>query len=371
MKVNPINVINLLLTIFQGMQIPETSINKDEVELAENFKNILLYSMNEVHAVEIINEETLDFEESFKNYEVNPVEDDIWYKNEDDSDTCRIDREELDQDYKRKAVEYWRSSKKRKNLSIETVQKRFKLVNSARQLRRWAHQINKGGTYKEKLTKISEFVLQNLKNAIDSGFIVHDVDLRKWALEAKKELEFHDVRFKASDTWLYKFKKVHRIVSRKINKFVTKTTMERKETINEECEKFVADVRPYIREFGAENIYNADQSGFQLEIHSGRTLTEKGEKTVECVVQSVSSTTHSYTIVPTINAEGKLFSPLFLVLKESKDEFGPTVAQKLFLPDNVYVMASKSGKMTTGSYYYTNSNYTDSKHNYKLFFLFN
>lgn len=351
MQVNPMNVIQLLLATFQVMQIPESSVNIAEMELAENFEKILLSSMVEIHAVEAIEEETLDFQEEFKNYEVNAVEDDIWYKSGEDSDSCSVDSDELSYDYKQKAVEYWRSSKRKKNLSIETVHKRFKLVNSARQLRRWAHQLNQGGTYKEKLTKISEFTLQNLKNAIDSGYIVHDIDIRKWALQAKKELGFDDVRFKASDTWLYKFKTVHRIVSRKINKFVTKKTIEMKESINEECGKFITEVRPYIREFGAENTYNADQSGFQLEIHTGRTLTEKGKETVECVVQSVSSTTHSYTIVPTISAEGKLLSPLFIVLKENKDEFGPIVRQNLFTPNNIYVMASKSGKMTSGISY--------------------
>ena len=93
----------------------------------------------------------------------------------------------------------WRpaqKSKRKKKLSTETVQQRFKLVKSARQLRRLVNQFNKGGTYKEKLTKIGEFTLQNLKNAIDSGYI----DIRRWALQAKKELGFDDVRFKASDT---------------------------------------------------------------------------------------------------------------------------------------------------------------------------
>ena len=44
----------------------------------------------------------------------------------------------------------------------------------------------------------------------------------------------------------------------------------------------------------------ADESGFQLEIHSGRSLACEGQKKIECVVQSVSSTTHSYTIQPTV-----------------------------------------------------------------------
>lgn len=244
-------------------------------------------------------------------------------------------------------MEYWRSGKKR-NYSIETVQKRYKLVKSIRQLRRWANQINKGGTYKEKLAKISEFVLKNFKEATEAGFIIHDIDLRKWALEAKKALNFNDVRFKASDYWLFKFKKTHRIVNRKINKFISKTTIESAESINNAAEKFISDVKPHIIKFGAENTYNADQSGFQLEIHSGRTLAEEGSKSVECVVQSVSATVHNYTIVPTINAEGKLLSPLFIVLKENKDEFGPNIKKNLFSPDNVYVMASKSGKMTSG-----------------------
>ena len=34
----------------------------------------------------------------------------------------------------------------------------------------------------------------------------------------------------------------------------------------------------------AENVYNSDQSGFELEIYSKRTLTEEEKKTIEFVV---------------------------------------------------------------------------------------
>jgi len=47
---------------------------------------------------------------------------------------------------------------------------------------------------------------------------------------------------------------------------------------------------------GFENIYNSDQNGFQLELHAGRSLAIEDTKKVECTVQSVSATTHSYTI---------------------------------------------------------------------------
>ena len=45
-------------------------------------------------------------------------------------DVCSYDDEELSFDYKKRAVEYSRSGKTKKNRSIESVKHRFKLVNS-------------------------------------------------------------------------------------------------------------------------------------------------------------------------------------------------------------------------------------------------
>jgi len=53
-------------------------------------------------------------------------------------------------------------------------------------------------------------------------------------------------------------------------------------------------VKSYINVSGIQNIYNADESGFNLEIHSGRTLITQDIKTVEAIVQSESAITHSY-----------------------------------------------------------------------------
>jgi len=75
-------------------------------------------------------------------------------------------------------------------------------------------------------------------------------------------------------------------------------------------------------------------------------LTTQGVKTVENIVQSQSATTHSYTIMPTISANGQLHSPLYLVLKEASGNFGPRVEETLFRPSNVFIAASKSGKLT-------------------------
>ncbi|EFN84585.1 hypothetical protein EAI_12489, partial [Harpegnathos saltator] len=131
-------------------------------------------------------------------------------------------------------------------------------------------------------------------------------------------------------------------------KFITRRTLEDSVDLQESADDFLETVKALIEQFASENIYNADQSGFQLEIHSGRSLSNQGEKKVERVVQSISSTTHSYTIQPIISCNGNLLSPLFIVLKEaSVGKFGPRVEENLFKPENVIVKASKSGKMTS------------------------
>ena len=112
------------------------------------------------------------------------------------------------------------------------------------------------------------------------------------------------------------------------------------------------EVKSYITQYGAENVYNSDQSGFQLEMHSRRILEIVGTRQVECVVQSISSTAHSYIIQPTISADGKLQSPLYLVSKEPSGKFGPIVQETIFQLISVFVAASKSGKLTSGKFVY-------------------
>ena len=218
-------------------------------------------------------------------------------------------------------------------------------VKSIKQLERWAASVERGSTNKDKSRYVTEYVLIRFKEALNSGNIIHDVDLRRWALQAKDEIEYHS--FKASHWWIWHFKKVHRIVSRKITKFITRSTHSDVDELRSTAERFVNEIKPKISVVGQDNVYNADESGFNLEIHSGRSLSAIGTKTVEAVVQSLSSITHSYTIMPTISSNGRLLSPLFLVLKETTGQFGPNVQKTLFRPINVYISASTSGKLTS------------------------
>ena len=112
--------------------------------------------------------------------------------------------------------------------------------------------------------------------------------------------------FKASRSWVQQFKSKHDIVSRKITKFVTHSAVDNMKDLQQQGENFRNYVSGLISQYGAQDVFNSDQSGFNLEMHNGRTLCYEGAKKVECVAQSLSSITNSYTIQPTVSAEGKL-----------------------------------------------------------------
>lgn len=224
----------------------------------------------------------------------------------------------IDLDYKRRAVQYWKSGQ-RGRLSFKNVRHKFKLVTSISQLYNWENQLMGGGSARDRSKEIEKYTLKKFDIAKEEKKIVHDKNIRRWALEAKKELG--DKTFKAGKTWILNFKRKNKIVSRKINKFISKKKITEKAKLEEKGENFVKTIIPLINDFGPENVYNADESGFNLEVHSGRTLTSAGVKTVEAMAQSVNSTTHSYTIMPTVTAGGQLLSPLYIVLKEPTGTF--------------------------------------------------
>jgi len=146
--------------------------------------------------------------------------------------------------------------------------------------------------------------------------------------------------FKASANWCQRFKRRNGIGSRKVTKFVTRAQIENKEGISTSAKSFVEHVRTEIAAVGTTNTYNSDQSGFNIELHSGRTLEFRGVRKVEKVVQSVNSTTHSYTIQPTMNAEGELLGRLLLVLAEPSGSFGPVVKRTMFQVCRIYFVSN-------------------------------
>ena len=68
---------------------------------------------------------------------------------------------------------------------------------------------------------------------------------------------------------------------------MTKCQAENQETIRTSADQFIADVRKRLPQYEASEVINTDQSGIQLELHSTRTLSHKGEKVTIGSVRSI------------------------------------------------------------------------------------
>ena len=173
---------------------------------------------------------------------------------------------------KKNAVDYWRNVGG-KQRALKTVQHRYKKVTCKKDLYRWESQVSNGGTKHEKLQFISKNTYEEFLKARKENKIVHDIDLKRWALKYAACV-FHDT-FRASKNWLANFKMKFNIVSRKITKFVTKKyTSDELETLTA-ATTFVEEIAEIINKSTAECVFNTDQSGFNLEFHAGRTHHEK------------------------------------------------------------------------------------------------
>ena len=87
--------------------------------------------------------------------------------------------------------------------------------------------------------------------------------------------------------------------------------------------------------------------GLELELHSNRTLSYKGEKMTITSERSINATTHSYSVQQTISFGGHLIGLVFVYLKEVKGRMSDNIKAHLFKPDNVVCTRSASGKVTT------------------------
>lgn len=342
---NPKNILQLLQKSFDNPQYDiESVITDEERSFALHLENLIKDSINTQVFVESYNTLSNDDESVFS--DVVAVEEEFENDYEEIVKDNKKVKVTVDIEYKRQAVEFWHSGKK-KNKSLETVQHRFRKVKDKKLLYRWEAQIIEGGTRIEKLLQISKYVLEQFQKACDKSLPIHDLDLKRWALKARNEVNLSCHLFMASTKWVHNFKIRHRIISRKINKFVTKTQLTNKEQLVEEANEFVTRVKSNISLLGEDNVYNSDQSGFNLETHAGRTLSFKGSLKIECLAQSLNSLTHSYTIQPILSASGVLKSPLLIVLQEPGGQFGPIVQKTMYKADNIVAFASTSGKLTS------------------------
>lgn len=242
----------------------------------------------------------------------------------------------------KRAVDYRNETKKPRE--IGSVMNRFRWIQNARHYYYIAKIVKAGGARNMKLIAINDFVLEKFNDAVANRCRIHDGDLIRWALSKKRDINYS--QFKASASWLLRFKRRNRIGVRSITHIVSKKSVENMDIIKASGVSFVESMRNLMNPSNLSSFFNVDQSGFRKEMHGGGTLAFKGVKKVEAKVQSVGSTTHSYTIMPVISANGVLLSPLFIVLQEAGNQFGPRVSVTMKRPENLYITCSKSGIVT-------------------------
>lgn len=229
--------------------------------------------------------------------------------------------------------------------SFKTLNHQFPRVKYPIYLSRFREYRAQKGTKREKFREISKFCKDTFDTARASGCIVHDRTVKMWAMCKAREVQL--IGFKASHSWIARWKTAYRIRSRKIVRFITFRNMRRREEIENAALELIVEHMDQIHgRFDPSEVFNSDQSGFTYIVHTNRTLSYVGERDTIANVQASGPLTHSYTIQPLLNMDGVLVGKLFVNLKESEGVFGPQVAATLPRYSNLYITCSSSGKLT-------------------------
>jgi hypothetical protein len=265
-----------------------------------------------------------------------------------------FDREGVSREIMQKAVMAYNSAKKNKLIAAQRISKKAKYPMT---IKRWETYLNKGGTTQNKMEIIKQHMwsqFQHYRQQLKAT--LHDRDLKMWAID--KAFDVGLPEFKACSTFIQDFKHSHNIRSRKVTHTVTKVNLFPELSLQPIIDEFRKDFATFINQNNCAmtSILNTDQSGFEYEIVSKRTLDMKGSRNVDASIISKNKTTHSYTVQMTINAGGKFVGPLLIVTQESEGVFGPIVKKRLqeLSNPNILIRCSKSGKTSkeiTGEYF--------------------
>ncbi|XP_034947443.1 uncharacterized protein [Chelonus insularis] len=125
------------------------------------------------------------------------------------------DYDGIDFEYKKRAVEYWRSCKTKHKKKFSCVQKKFRRVTSDHQLKRWEKYVCQGGTYRDKIAQISEITIKYFIEAANKNASITNNDIRRWALIARDVIGLEPNKFCASLNWTLNFKRHYGIVMKK------------------------------------------------------------------------------------------------------------------------------------------------------------
>ena len=203
-------------------QLPASLSTKvvDEEEVATHLREMLV-SILTSHSYTHENQTTLDYSTPNSEFDGcvedpdNPSQDPDY--EEDDRETPVFECFSLS--YMKRALEYYDDVNPKTGKSRHTwnnVKHQFQRIPYQYYLHNFCKYVEHGGTKKQKVDSVDDFVYHKFEYARDLLCPVHDIDLRRWAHQQARSMSFNE--FAASDTWLLNFKQKHDICSRKITK---------------------------------------------------------------------------------------------------------------------------------------------------------
>jgi hypothetical protein len=157
------------------------------VEIIENCQQSIEYYIDSEQSLEIDEDEpdneTIIYEESSESEEdVSPeVTGESSQSESIPSSPMKKPKRMISLEDKKKAVDFWKSGKT-KRLSLTTVSNRYRFVTSLAQLYKFEHQLETSGTRNEMLREIWTYTYQEFIKAKENNLIIHDSDLKRWAI---------------------------------------------------------------------------------------------------------------------------------------------------------------------------------------------
>ncbi|EFO93515.1 hypothetical protein CRE_01347 [Caenorhabditis remanei] len=229
-----------------------------------------------------------------------------------------VTREELQE-----ALDYYRQPEKGTR-TLSVMSSRFRWIVTEAHLKKLRQFEKQKIDFKESRTIVLKFLgsrmYEVVKEKLENGVTLHDKDLMMIARDINQR-ETKVENFRASQSWISRWKRSHRIVSRRITKFITRKCFLNMAAIEKSAEDFVEVSRREMSLFHPSQIFNADQTGIVKELHGARSLSFLGDKDVERIVQAKSSLTHSFTLLPMLFQDGTLGEKAYMVMAEPSGEF--------------------------------------------------
>lgn len=237
---------------------------------------------------------------------------------------------------------------KAQGLTESQIQKQYAWYNR-KKLPKIRADVERGYNLNEAYRMIHERVYNRFMESRSKGLSVRGHNICRWAiLEARK---LNQPNFVASASWLARFKTKYRIRSRKVTKTISISHFDNRRGDLIKIEEFRDTFGNWSQFFRRKLILNVDQTGFNLEPSTDRTLSNKGERDTILLAGSMNKQTHSYTSQPMISRSGQTVGRLALCLQEVGGKFGPRIEQKVRQLEasyrNIKLYSSKSGKMTS------------------------